>query len=70
MDSPKIVKKSPQDPDCAVEAALDATFGGWGECETADSSLAKKENAQDAGSYECAIEAALNVTFGGSGECD
>ncbi|KAI7187946.1 hypothetical protein KC363_g5723 [Hortaea werneckii] len=69
MDLPNFVKKSPQDPDCAAEAALDATFGGSGECETADSSLAKKKNAQDAESYECAIEAALDATFGRSGEC-
>ncbi|GAB1730535.1 hypothetical protein NU195Hw_g2774t1 [Hortaea werneckii] len=68
--STDLAKRDPQDPDCAAEAALDATFGGSGECETASSSLAKKDDAQDAGLDECAIEAAIDVTFGGSGECD
>ncbi|KAI6824270.1 hypothetical protein KC332_g8485 [Hortaea werneckii] len=69
-DSTELAERDPQDPDCAAEAALDATFGGSGECETAGSSPAKKDDAQDSGVDECAIEAAIDVTFGGSGECD
>ncbi|KAI7264876.1 hypothetical protein KC343_g6515 [Hortaea werneckii] len=69
-DSIDLAERDPEDPDCAAEAALDATFGGSGECETASPSLAKKDDVQDAGLDECAIEAAIDVAFCGSGKCD
>lgn len=70
IDSTELAERNPQDPECAAKAALDAAFGGSGECDKADSTSPAKREAQDAGLHECAIEAAIDVTFGGSGKCD
>ena len=68
-DPIELAKRNPQDPECAAEAALDAAFGGSGECDQPGSTSPAKRKTQDGKLYECAIEAAIDVTFGGSGEC-